>query len=110
MKRRDFLKGTIPTATILPSIIGGYSIKAFTQSTPLLQALMGTTTETDHVLVIVQLVGGNDGLNMVIPKENYSLYYNARTNIAIPEASILPLNGNGKTGLHPAMTGLQSLY
>jgi len=110
MKRRDFLKGSIPTATILPSIIGGYSIKAFTQSTPLLQALMGTTTVTDHVLVIVQLVGGNDGLNMVIPKENYSLYYNARANIAIPEASILPLSGNNKTGLHPAMTGLQSLY
>ncbi len=110
MKRRDFLKGSIPTATILPSVIGGYSIKAFTQSTPLLQALMGTTTETDHVLVIVQLTGGNDGLNMVIPKENYSLYYNARTNIAIPENSILALNGNSKTGLHPAMTGLQSLY
>ena len=110
MKRRDFLKGSIPTATILPSVIGGYSIKAFSQSTPLLQALMGTTTDTDHVLVIVQLVGGNDGLNMVIPRDNYSLYYNARANIAIPENNILALNGNSKTGLHPAMTGLQSLY
>ncbi|MEO5996632.1 MAG: DUF1501 domain-containing protein [Chitinophagaceae bacterium] len=110
MKRRDFLKVTIPTATILPSIISGYSVKAFGATSPLIQALMGTTTDTDHVLVIVQLTGGNDGLNMVIPIENYNLYYNARTNIAIPENKILNLNGISKTGLHPAMTGLQSLY
>lgn len=110
MKRRDFLKSSIPTATILPSVIGGYSIKAFSEYSPLMQALMGTLTNTDHVLVIVQLTGGNDGLNMVIPLENYNLYYNARSNIAIPENKVLALNGNNKTGLHPSMAGLQSLY
>src|SRR5205823_2176306 len=94
----------------LPSILEGFSIKAFAGSSPLLQALLGTATDTDHVLVIVQLNGGNDGLNMVIPLDNYSLYYNARTNIAIPENKILRLNGNGKTGLHPSMKGMQTLY
>jgi uncharacterized protein (DUF1501 family) len=47
---------------------------------------------------------------MVIPISTYSLYNAARTNIAIPEARILRLNGFDKTGLHPSMTGLQSLY
>lgn len=108
MKRRDFFRTTIPTATILPSLIGGFSVKAYSESSPLLQSLMGMTTDTDHVLVIVQLNGGNDGLNMVIPIEDYSLYYNARTNIAIPEDRILNLND--KSGLHPSMTGLHNLY
>jgi uncharacterized protein (DUF1501 family) len=47
---------------------------------------------------------------MVIPRSNYSGYVNARSNIAIPENKILPLYGNAATGLHPAMTGLQSLF
>lgn len=110
MKRRDFFKSTLPAATILPSVLGGYSMKAYAASSPLLQALIGTTTNTDHVLVIVQLSGGNDGLNMVIPIDTYSNYYSVRTNIAIPQAKILKLNGNDHTGLHPSMTGLQTLF
>ena len=108
MKRRDFFIKSLPAA-ILPSLINGYSVKAMSPS-PMLDALMNMATETDHVLVIIQMNGGNDGLNMVIPKEGYSNYFNARTNIAIPENKILALNGNAKTGLHPAMTGLQNLF
>ncbi|MES2882274.1 MAG: DUF1501 domain-containing protein, partial [Bacteroidota bacterium] len=37
-------------------------------------------------------------------------YFNARTNIAIPQNRILPLSGNNATGLHPSMTGMQTLY
>jgi uncharacterized protein (DUF1501 family) len=110
MKRRDFLKNTVPAAAILPAVVDGYSVKAFTGNSPLLQALMDTTIDTDHVLVIVQLNGGNDGINMVIPISTYSNYYNARTNIAIPQNRILPLNGYAQTGLHPSMTGLQAMY
>jgi uncharacterized protein (DUF1501 family) len=110
MKRRDFLKHTVPAATVLPAIVDGYSVKAFTGNSPLLMALMNPTTETDHVLVIVQLSGGNDGLNTVIPISNYSSYFNARSNIAIPQNRILALNGNSGTGLHPAMTSMQALF
>ncbi len=78
MKRRDFLKATVP-ATVLPGVINGFSIKAFGEDSPL-HTLLANATETDHVLVIVQLAGGNDGLNMVLPKDNYSAYYSARTN------------------------------
>jgi uncharacterized protein (DUF1501 family) len=105
MKRRDFLRTTVP-ATVLPAVINGFSIKAFGADSPLAQ-LLGTTN-TDHVLVIVQLSGGNDGLNTVIPIEGYANYLNARSNIAIPEANILKLTD--KTGLNPAMTGMKALY
>jgi len=108
MKRRDFLIKTLPAA-ILPSLINGYSVRAMSPS-PMLDSLMNLAVETDHVLVIVQMNGGNDGLNTVIPRDTYSAYFNARSNVAIPENRILALNGNAKTGLHPAMTGLQSLY
>ncbi len=109
MKRRDFIRNTVPV-TLLPAFIGGFSIKAYSASNPLMQALAGLTTDTDKVLVIIQLSGGNDGLNMVVPIDGYGNYYNARANIAIPLNKILPLSGNTKTGLHPSMTGMQSLY
>lgn len=92
-----------------PSVINGFSVRPVSPS-PFLDSLLGFATETDHVLIVIQMSGGNDGLNMVLPKDNYSAYFNARSNIAIPENKILALNGNANTGLHPAMTGLQSLY
>ncbi|MFT3933200.1 MAG: DUF1501 domain-containing protein [Chitinophagaceae bacterium] len=110
MKRREFLRNTIPTATILPALINGFSVKAYSADSPFMHALQGATIDTDKVLVLVQLMGGNDGLNMVIPIDGYGDYYNARSNIAIPQNKILALNGNSKTGLHPSMTGLQTLY
>jgi uncharacterized protein (DUF1501 family) len=110
MKRRDFLQKSIPVATVLPALISGYSVKAFNSDSPLVQALATNNTTNDHVLVIIQLSGGNDGLNMVIPISTYSAYNNARTNIAIPEPKILRLNGYAETGIHPAMTGFQTLY
>jgi uncharacterized protein (DUF1501 family) len=110
MRRRTFLKNAIPAATVLPAVVDGYAVKAFHNDSPLLQALMNPAIETDHVLVIIQLSGGNDGLNMVIPVSTYSDYYNARSNVAIAQNRILTLNGNAQTGLHPSMTGMQSLF
>ncbi len=110
MKRRDFFKQSLPAAVTIPALINGLSVKAYTSNSPLMQALLGSTTDTDKVFVIIQMNGGNDGLNMVIPIEYYSQYNNARNNIAIPLNKVLTLNGNAKTGLHPSMTGLQTLY
>ena len=108
MKRREFLGKS--AAVAIPALISGYAVKALNENSPLVQALMGGAVDTDHVLVIIQLSGGNDGLNMVIPISTYNLYNAARTNIAIPENRILALNGYGNTGLHPNMTGLQTMY
>ncbi len=70
----------------------------------------------DHrILVVVQLGGGNDGLNTVIPYGDPA-YFNARPQIAVqaPGASgntvALQLDQNAGIGLHPAMTSLKELY
>ncbi len=70
--------------------------------------MMGQRPENDRVLVIIQLNGGNDGLNCVIPVDQYSALSNLRQNILIPESSVLGIEAT--LGLHPAMTGLQELY
>ena len=56
----------------------------------------------DKVLVIVQLAGGNDGLNTVVPFRNDD-YYRARPRISIPRNKVLKLND--ELGVHPAATG-----
>jgi uncharacterized protein (DUF1501 family) len=107
MKRRDFIK-TAPLAA-LPVVLSGISIQAL-GSSPMLAALAASAAANDHVLVIIQIVGGNDGLNTVIPLDQYSAIAAARSNIMIPSAQVLPLNGTTATGLHPAMTGMQQMY
>lgn len=110
MKRRDFFKRSIPASVVLPNILSGFSVKAFAEDSPLVQALMLPSTANDHVLVLIQLNGGNDGINTVIPIEYYSNYVNARSNIAIPENKALLIPGSDKVALHPSMTGLQELF
>ena len=109
MKRRDFIRHTAPAGIVFPALINGFTFKAFAES-PLVSALTQAPTETDHVLVIVQLNGGNDGLNMVIPIDQYDNLTNARSNIIIPRNKILKLNGTSFTGLHPSMKGLQTMF
>jgi uncharacterized protein (DUF1501 family) len=106
MKRRDFLRGVVP-ATALPFLLNGLPLRAYGRS-PFLETLIGATAATDRVLVLVQLSGGNDGINTVIPLDQMSVYNNLRGNIAIPETAALPLTA--ATALHPKMTGFKQLY
>jgi uncharacterized protein (DUF1501 family) len=108
MQRRNFLKNTALGA-VMPSLFGGYGVNAVGLS-PWMESLTNAATETDHVLVIIQLSGGNDGLNMVIPLDQYTNLAAARGNILINENQVLRLNGAPATGLHPAMTGLRDLF
>jgi uncharacterized protein (DUF1501 family) len=110
MKRRQFLSRTVPAAVGLPALLNGFSFTALGDTHNELSRLLSGNVATDHVLVLVQLQGGNDGLNMVVPLDVYSNYYNARTNVAIPQSKVLRLSGNDKSGLHPAMTALQNMY
>src|SRR5580692_485245 len=106
MKRRDFFRNTVPI--LLPSLVHGMSFRAWASS-PFLKAAVRGVGE-GRVVVLIQLNGGNDGLNTVIPLEYYDAYYKARTNIAIPQEKVLRLQGIDTTGLHPAMPELQQLY
>jgi uncharacterized protein (DUF1501 family) len=107
MKRRDFLKVT-PAAS-LAFMINGLPISTFA-SHPLLQLLAKQTQATGRVLVIIQMSGGNDGLNTVIPLDQYTNLSAARSNILIPSSQVLGLTGTTLTGLHPAMTGVRDMY
>jgi len=102
MKRRQFIQtGSLVS---LPILLGGLEISAMSRSS--LFGIMGS--DNDRVLVLIQLNGGNDGLNMVIPLDQYSGLNAARPTLVIPENKVLRLNE--KTGLHPSMTGLQRLF
>lgn len=58
-------------------------------------------------LVVVQLGGGNDGLNTVVPFV-HDEYYRARPKLAVPQQKVLRLSD--EVGLHPALTALKSAY
>ncbi|NIJ54652.1 DUF1501 domain-containing protein [Dyadobacter arcticus] len=112
MKRRDFLQYAT-SSFFLPLVLDGYMAKAETNaSSTFMKALLELAEINDKILVVVQLNGGNDGLNMVLPLDQYSTYTgnSFRANIAIPENKVLKLNGLPQTGLHPSMTGLQTLF
>src|SRR6185437_10902934 len=93
--RRDFLQS---------SLLGfGATAPAFLGRT----ALAAPASKKETVLVVVQLTGGNDGLNTVIPYKNAE-YYKLRPNLAIPKDQV---KGIGKDlGLHPACAALARLF
>ena len=62
----------------------------------------------DHTLVVIQLAGGNDGLNTVIPYGDRA-YYNSRPQLAIKQSDVLEIPGADGYGLHPNLTGLLEL-
>jgi uncharacterized protein (DUF1501 family) len=106
MKRRAFLSRLAP-ALGAPFMLAGIPMRAHARS-PRLDALTAALAATDRVLVLVQLSGGNDGLNMVVPVDQFGAYQAARANIALPERSLLPLRTG--LGLHPIMTDLHALH
>jgi uncharacterized protein (DUF1501 family) len=90
----------------------GIGLLAFSQYAPqfLVQATLAATPAPEQdrsILVIVQLAGGNDGLNTLIPFEDAE-YYRLRPTIGITKDKVLATGDT--TGLHPAMTGLHRLY
>jgi uncharacterized protein (DUF1501 family) len=60
-----------------------------------------------RILVVLQLGGGNDGLNSLVPTDGR--YRDARPTLAVPEADVVPLAG-ADYGLHPSLAPLQALW
>src|ERR1035437_397205 len=96
IKRREFLQfGSLATASMmLPKFL-----KAFEQ--PMM------VPAGNKALVILQLGGGNDGLNTVIPVRN-DIYYSSRPHLSIEKDKSLLLTD--EVGLHPALSGFKDLY
>ena len=106
MKRRDFLQNTAAVA-VGTTLLNQFPVGAYGY-TPELAALTNATTPSDKVLVIIQLQGGNDGLNTIVPLDQYPALMAARANVALPQNEVLPLTA--ATGIHPAMASVKSMY
>lgn len=109
MNRRKFLGNT--ALFTVPVMLKGIPVFAGDGALhPFLQALAAPTANCGKILVVIQMNGGNDGLNMVIPLDRYTELNNARPNLLIPSNQVLALNGTTTTGLNPSMTGIRDLF
>lgn len=98
MKRRQFLTNSIIASAgtlLIPNFLKALELQS-------------TNVLANHKkLIIIQLSGGNDGLNTIVPYRN-DIYYKLRPDIAIEKTKILTLND--ELGLNPVMLGLKNLY
>lgn len=97
MKRRNFLKNSVFTT------VGTMLIPQFLQA----QEYGIKKDQNGKILVVIQLSGGNDGLNTVIPYHN-DIYYRERPALAIGNDKVLKLTD--EIGLNPALESLRRLY
>jgi uncharacterized protein (DUF1501 family) len=93
MKRRDFL---------CASAAAGVAILA-----PRVAVAQGAAAGYSQLLVLVELKGGNDGLNTVVPYADPA-YYSLRPRLAVRRDDVLQLDG--RTGLHPSLAPLMPLW
>lgn len=100
--RRDFLRST----AIIAVGVAAPPWLAQIAKADIFKQSKGGKIDPDNILVVCQLSGGNDGLNTVIPWADAN-YYRYRSALAIKEDAVLKLNDS--LGLHPVMTGMQSL-
>lgn len=99
MNRRQFIQNL--SAVTLPMSLG----------LPGLSQLWGPQLlemDTDRVLIIIQLIGGCDGLNAFVPMDQYGSLHAVRSNILPEEKQFL--KAGDKNGFHPSLTGFQSLF
>ena len=97
LSRRKFLQmGTLASASLM---VPGF-LKGFEYSTPL-------AMPAGKILIVVQLSGGNDGLNTVIPYRN-DIYYKGRPSIGIKRDAALALTDD--VGINPSLKNIKQLY
>lgn len=101
MKRGNFLLGTVSGLAVVANA-DHVMARALAQS-----PLPGLPGGTGRCLVIVNLNGGNDGLNCVVPHGNPQ-YYQLRPSLAISASDVLRIDGN--VGLNPKMRSLKAMY
>jgi uncharacterized protein (DUF1501 family) len=101
--RSDFFKGTLrfgALGALAPTMIMDGRLAERALAT-------GARERAATMLVVIQLAGGNDGLNMLIPYGD-GLYYRNRPTLAIPQAQVLHIDN--RVGLNPGLKGLKALY
>jgi uncharacterized protein (DUF1501 family) len=100
--RRDFLK-----QGLLPVFAGSAVPTVFAHGIAAAAADAKNAAPSDRVLVLVQLAGGNDGLNTVIPTQD-GAYHDARPTLRVEAATALPLTPS--LGLHPNLKNFKARF
>jgi len=112
MKRRSFIKNTGALASA-PLLLNGITVKSMSNR------LLNTNCDvSDRVLVVIQLFGGNDGVNTFVPLNQYDEYLNLRPSIGLRKSTEAngyidldsTLSSEKQLGLHPVLTGMKSMY
>ena len=101
--RRDFLKTSLATGSL---VSWGLTVPAFLSRTAAAAPDSGKPGAKETILVVVQLTGGNDGLNTVIPYSDPD-YAKLRPSLKLAKDQIKKIND--RVGLHPSMDGLSGL-
>lgn len=115
MQRRKFIQRLGAAGLSLPFVGGLRNVRAFAQ-TPDTRSPFARpgAPANDHILVIVRLFGGNDGLNTVVPYADDN-YYRARgsgqrIDLSLKPEDVLKVHGNDRMGFHPSLAALLPLY
>lgn len=108
MKRRSFItKSALGLATPLVANAFGGSLKL---SSILNSAIETVDLANDHVLVLIQLTGGNDGLNTILPLETFGNLWAARNTIIVPDDRFLTSKLSKRIAFHPAIEGIRNMF
>ena len=109
MERRKFIQST--SLLSVPLLFNKLPVFAASQlENSSLNLLASAAAQAGKILVVIEMRGGNDGLNTVFPKDKWLELTEARSNILLNQSDVLSLQGNDTTGLHPAMPEMQNLY
>jgi uncharacterized protein (DUF1501 family) len=98
LNRRQFLERGLKCSSLLAL---GSAVPAFVSS-----AARAAEAGRDTVLVVLELTGGNDGLNTVVPFGD-DLYHKARPTLRLTQDQVIPLDD--RVGLNSALSGLETL-
>src|SRR5262249_9601636 len=101
--RRDFLKTSLAAGSM---VSWGLAVPGFLARTAVAAPDAAKKGAKDTILVVIELTGGNDGLNTVVPYDDDE-YAKHRTTLRLPKAQLKKVND--KIGLHPSMDGLVKL-
>src|SRR3984885_12808164 len=106
--RRQFLRSTV-LGSALSWTVPAFLADTFAalQSQAADSATQFATGKDSTILVVLQMAGGNDGINTVVPYAN-DFYHKARPRIGHKPADVLKINDD--IGLHPALKGFKDLY
>lgn len=109
MTRREFIKKGLTMVAVgvtAPSFITRTAL-AMNNPWDVAQITSRPGVPDDRILVVVQMGGGNDGLNTVIPFTN-DAYYRARPNLAVPQKEVIRVTD--ELGFHPNLAQVKDLY